>query len=112
MPVLVEVLAAGAVLFMMSGVPTARADGPLTPERQSDLLHLLEHDCGSCHGLTMKGGLGPPLLPEALAGRSDADLAAVILEGVPGTPMPPWQPELRPEEAEWLVRQLKAGLTP
>lgn len=110
MPVLVEVLAAGAVLIMTSGVPTARADGSLTAERQADLLHLLKHDCGSCHGLTMKGGLGPPLLPEALAARADADLAAVILEGVPGTPMPPWQSELRPEEADWMVRRLKEGL--
>jgi uncharacterized protein involved in response to NO len=36
-----------------------------------------------------KGGLGPPLLPRGLAGRSDAALAAVILDGRPGTSMPP-----------------------
>ena len=32
------------------------------------LEHMLMQDCGSCHGLTMKGGLGRPLTREALAG--------------------------------------------
>ena len=27
--------------------------------RQAELTHLVKHDCGSCHGMTMKGGLGP-----------------------------------------------------
>jgi mono/diheme cytochrome c family protein len=32
----------------------------LDTARQAELLHLLKHDCGSCHGMTRKGGLGPP----------------------------------------------------
>ncbi|MCG8427047.1 MAG: cytochrome c, partial [Chromatiales bacterium] len=28
-------------------------------QRQNDLLHLLKHDCGSCHGMRLEGGLGP-----------------------------------------------------
>ena len=63
-------------------------------ERQAELIHRLKHDCGSCHGLTMKGGLGPPLLPSSLAAKPDAFLVRVILDGSPGTPMPPWRPEL------------------
>lgn len=78
--------------------------------RQADLLHLLEQDCGSCHGLTMKGGLGPALLPEALAGKDEAMLIETILDGRPGTPMPPWRFELSPEDAAWMVRTLKDGL--
>lgn len=109
-PVSADGLVAGVMLLVVSTASAASAQEALTSERQKDLLHLLKHDCGSCHGLTMKGGLGPPLLPEALAGRADADLAEIILDGVPGTPMPPWQSELRPEEADWLVRQLKEGL--
>ncbi|MBK8907065.1 MAG: cytochrome c [Rhodospirillales bacterium] len=110
MPALAEALVAGVVLVVAPVASTASADGSVPPERQSDLLHLLKHDCGSCHGLTMKGGLGPPLLPDTLAGRADADLAEIILEGVPGTPMPPWRSQLRAGEADWLVRQLKQGL--
>lgn len=77
--------------------------------RQAELLHRLKHDCGSCHGMTMKGGLGPPLLPVAIAGKSDDVLVEAILRGLPGTPMPPWDFELSQDEALWLVRRLKEG---
>ena len=79
-------------------------------ERQAELLHRLKHDCGSCHGLTMKGGLGPPLLPKVLAGRPDNDLVDIILEGVVETPMAPWKSELSEEEARWIVRLLREGV--
>ena len=81
-----------------------------TQSRQAELLHRLKHDCGSCHGMTMKGGLGPPLLPVSVASKTDDVLTEVILSGVPGTPMPPWNFELSHGEALWLVRQLKEGL--
>ncbi len=77
--------------------------------RKRELLHLLRQDCGSCHGMTLKGGLGPPLLPERLRDRDIDELTTIILEGVPGTPMPPWSPELTAEEARWLAQQLKRG---
>ncbi|MBT5374479.1 MAG: cytochrome c [Rhodospirillaceae bacterium] len=79
--------------------------------RQAELLHLLRQDCGACHGMTLKGGLGLPLLPESLDGKSDDSLAAIILDGVPNTPMPPWRSEISPEEAIWLVRRMKEGIT-
>jgi cytochrome c55X len=62
--------------------------------------------------MTLKGGLGPSLLPEALAGKDEADLAAIVLHGVPGTPMPPWGIEISPAEAAWFVARLKQGLAP
>lgn len=84
-----------------------RAEPPT--ERQAELRHRLIHDCGSCHGLTLKGGLGPPLRPAALAGKADDVLVEVILRGVPGTPMPPWAFEITHQEALWLVRRLREG---
>jgi cytochrome c55X len=98
----------GIALVGMAVVSGARADPPA--ERQEELLYRLRQDCGSCHGMTLKGGLGPALLPDALAARSEPDLAAVILNGVPGTPMPPWDFEISGDEARWLARQLKRGL--
>ena len=95
-------------LVAVTGAMPALAEPPA--ERQDELLHRLRHDCGSCHGMTLKGGLGPPLLPEALAARDDQDLATVILNGVPGTPMPPWDIEITDDEARWLARRLKEGL--
>ena len=56
--------------------------------------------------MTMKGGLGPALTPEALAGKPDEYLVTVILDGRAGTPMPPWKPFLSADEAQWLVRSV------
>lgn len=88
----------------------ALADIPLA--RQQTLRHLLAQDCGSCHGLTLQGGLGPALTREALAGKSPDMLRAVILHGRPGTPMAPWQPFMSEAEATWLVQQLLEGKLP
>ncbi len=81
------------------------------PQRQIALLHLLKQDCGACHGLRLTGGLGLPLTSRSLAGKDDGMLSAIILEGVPGTPMPPWKGQITPDEAAWLVRRLKQGAT-
>jgi cytochrome c55X len=78
-------------------------------ERQAELLHRVKHDCGSCHGLTLNGGLGPALLPGRLAERDSEELAEIILEGIKGTPMPPWKSELTQDEAQWIADLLKSG---
>lgn len=96
-----------AALALLAGAAAA-AEPPA--ERQSELIYRVRHDCGSCHGMTLKGGLGPPLLPPALTESSDEALVEVILRGLPGTPMPPWAFEIDPEEALWLVRRMKKGL--
>ena len=59
--------------------------------------------------MTLKGGLGPSLLPESIRDRSDALLIDVILNGVPGTPMPPWDFEISRDEAAWLIGRLREG---
>jgi cytochrome c55X len=88
----------------------ASAQAEPAAERQDQLLYRLRQDCGSCHGMTLKGGLGPPLLPAAIAAKDDDALVEVILHGVAGTPMPPWDFEIDRDEAAWLVRRLKEGL--
>lgn len=85
--------------------------GEPSPERQSAIRNMLNHDCGACHGLTLKGGLGPSLLPEALAGKPDDFLISTILNGRPGTAMPPWQPFMDQNEAAWLVGILRRAET-
>ena len=61
-----------------------------SPERRRELVHLVRQDCGSCHGMTLQGGLGPPLTPAALRDRPVDSMVATIYGGRPGTPMPPW----------------------
>ena len=79
-------------------------------ERSEEILRMVRQDCGSCHGMTMKGGLGPALTPAALQSRSADSLVATILHGRPGTAMPPWQNFLSADEAAWIVQQLQRGL--
>jgi cytochrome c55X len=78
-----------------------------SPERQTALRNLLKNDCGACHGLTLQGGMGPALLPESLAGKSDEFLVSTILNGRKGTAMPPWQTFMNKDEALWLVGVLR-----
>ncbi|MGZ8158820.1 MAG: c-type cytochrome [Methylobacter sp.] len=85
--------------------------GEPSPERQNALRNMLNHDCGACHGLTLKGGLGPALLPEALAAKPDDFLISTILNGREGTAMPPWQPFMNRDEAAWLVGILRKSET-
>jgi len=95
-----------AVAVCVGVIAVAAQSAEPTPARQRELANLLLQDCGSCHGLELTGGLGPPLTREALAGKSADMLRAVILDGRPGTPMPPWRPLLSQEDVDWLVQQL------
>ena len=79
----------------------------LPQQRKLELQHLLKHDCGSCHGMTLKGGLGPALLVENLEDKSDEFLLITIQQGRPGTPMPPWNTLLSEEDIRWLVQLLR-----
>ena len=98
------------VVATVGASPATRAE-PDGATRQR-LAHLLVQDCGSCHGLTLQGGLGKPLLPEDVSDRSVEVLAEIILDGIPGTPMPPWRGLVTADEALFLAETLKRGPTP
>lgn len=103
-----------ALGLMLTMVATAASDAgaasaPVDANRQKQLVTLVRQDCGSCHGLTLKGGLGPALLPDALKDKPADYLKAVILQGRPGTAMPPWQRFLSEAEAQWIVFNLQKG---
>ncbi len=99
------------VLAATMGLSVAAATEP-SPRRQAELIYLLRHDCGSCHGMRLEGGLGPALTPQRLQPWTSRQLSATILHGRPGTPMPPWRPFLTQNEALWLATQLKQGVQP
>jgi cytochrome c55X len=89
-----------------------------TPSRAQEIVHdktsaqleqMVRQDCGSCHGLTFKGGLGSPLLPENLSAYSVDDLTTIILDGLPGTAMPPWRAVVSRHDAIWMAQYLKEG---
>lgn len=99
-------------VLVLAAWPSITVAGELPTGRQDELRYLLAQDCGSCHGLMRRGGLGSPLLPGAMDGKSDESLIHVILNGMPGTPMPPWRDELSPEDARFIVRLLRRGGEP
>ena len=76
---------------------------------EAALRRLVHQDCGSCHGLTLKGGLGPDIRAERLAGTPPDALAEIILDGIPGTAMPPWRPLLSDDDARWIADYLLQG---
>lgn len=102
---------AGLIIMCLSSASVSAASemGPLSLADKERLDHLLRHDCGSCHGMTMKGGLGPSLLPEDLREHDEDSLVDFILFGNPQKAMPPWGELLKPHEVRWIVRRLKTG---
>jgi len=99
-------LLAGLLLSTSSAAALA---GPMEPSRKIELTEILLQDCGSCHGMTLKGGLGPALTPDVLTGKPAVYLQQTILEGHPGTPMPPWKSILSLPDIDYLVSILMSG---
>lgn len=94
------------MLLFVTAVPAAT----ISPQRQAELRHLVKQDCGSCHGLTLKGGLGPPITAESIAEKPHDAMLTTLLHGRPGTPMPPWSNLLSHDEAVWVIDLLYRGM--
>ena len=94
-------------LLLMAAAPALAQS--LAPAREAELVRMVRQDCGACHGMLLGGGLGPALTREALAGKPVESLAATIVHGRPGTPMPPWRGLLSEGEAGWIAARLAEG---
>jgi cytochrome c55X len=99
----------GALALIATMAPAMAGEAVPDPVK---LANLVRQDCGSCHGLTLKGGLGKPLTVEQLSPWDRDQLVHIILDGIPGTPMPPWRPLLSELDARWIADQLKQGTLP
>ncbi|WP_420412139.1 c-type cytochrome [Roseibium sp.] len=98
---MLRILAAG--LFMIS---TVQAEEFASSDELKNLVH---QDCGSCHGLTLKGGLGPDIRPDTLSHYDAETLTTVVLDGIPGTAMPPWRPLISEGDAKRIAEYLLQG---
>lgn len=78
-------------------------------EPDDKLIRLVHQDCGSCHGLTLKGGLGPDIRPESVSHYDVETLSEVVLDGIPGTAMPPWRPLMSEADAKKIAEYLLQG---
>lgn len=98
-----------AMCALSISIQVAANQASINDERAAELTHIVKQDCGSCHGMTLKGGLGVAILPDDLEGKSVEYLTFVILNGRANTAMPPWKAILTPQEAQWIAEQLKEG---
>jgi cytochrome c55X len=114
------ILVSAMVFFLLSGCAGGGIERPTEAspvkmfngsspgdERRAELWHMIKHECGACHGLTRKGGLGPSLLASDLKGKSSEALAAIVMYGIPEKGMPPWRHHLSEDEIVWIVQVLK-----
>ncbi|MBB3190353.1 c-type cytochrome [Halomonas cerina] len=95
------------VTLLLQPPGTVLAEKPLSAARQAELETLLYQDCGSCHGMTLRGGLGPALPASRMNAYSRDSLASLILNGVAGTAMPGWAGLLSEQDARWLADHLQ-----
>lgn len=103
------VSALSGMVLAVTAFPAAAADQPANPARRAEIVNMVRQDCGSCHGMTLRGGLGPSLEARTLADKDAGQLQFVILNGRRGTPMPPWKDFLTETEAAWVVNMLMQG---
>lgn len=97
------------LVSVMTAFPVTAADQPANPSRRAEIVNMVRQDCGSCHGMTLRGGLGPSLEARTLADKDTGQLQFVILNGRRGTPMPPWKDFLTDTEVAWVVDMLMQG---
>jgi len=87
-------LPAVAILACAANVPIADSQGTNLDGRSASALiegrQLLASNCGACHGIDGKGSERAPNIADSAHIRqlSDAQLAHIIGEGIPGTGMP------------------------
>ena len=98
----------GLASVLLPAALAAAAQG-IDEARQQQLIRMVRQDCGACHGMRLTGGLGPALTRDALADKPLPAMAATVVHGRPGTPMPPWRAMLSDTEARWIVEQLARG---
>lgn len=87
------------IVLALAVAGAARAEAPID--------RLYQEQCAVCHGAARYGGYAPPLIPEALASKSDEQLERAILEGLPSTQMPAFGERLAPGQARRLVALLR-----
>ena len=92
--VLASIVATASTAFsQVVAPPAASTRNPLAadPKAITQGAVLFRQDCAYCHGVSARGGMrGPDLTTGSWThGGSDAEVAATISAGVPGTAMPP-----------------------
>jgi len=93
-----------------AGEPTPA--GPAGPVGEGDAdrgAQIFATSCANCHGLDAAGGaLGPTLISPEVAANDDDFFRATIIDGRPGTAMPPWGSVLKAQDIEDVIAWLRS----
>ncbi|QOP43953.1 c-type cytochrome [Sulfurimonas sediminis] len=72
-----------------------------------DVEKMFEKECQGCHGPNHEGGVGADLRPAQLEKKNAYTLAEIILNGRPGTAMPPFANKMTKADAQKMVDYLQ-----
>ena len=93
------VMSAAAVALVSTGLFAGTSN--LNPEK------FFEKECQGCHGPNHEGGVGADLRPAKIAKKNAYMLQETILNGRPGTAMPPFASKLSKADAQKMVDYLQ-----
>jgi len=72
-----------------------------------DVEKVFEKECQGCHGPNHEGGVGSDLRPKVISKKNAYMLAETILNGRPGTAMPPFKDKFTKADADKMVDYLQ-----
>ncbi|MBA1438218.1 MAG: c-type cytochrome [Epsilonproteobacteria bacterium] len=72
-----------------------------------DVEKVFEKECQGCHGPNHEGGVGADLRPKVISKKNSYMLAETILNGRPGTAMPPFKEKFSKADADKIVDYLQ-----
>src|SRR5258708_973242 len=103
-----------STVLLLSFLVAQANPGATPPIDWARAKRVFDANCAACHGPEGAGGKAPALAVAKLSrARTDAQLAEVIVNGIPGTGMPPsWHLGMEVTLAVAYVRKLGAGATP
>jgi nitrite reductase (NO-forming)/hydroxylamine reductase len=94
-------------LFISAAAVAVLASGLVANTSNMDVEKVFEKECQGCHGPNHEGGVGADLRPNIIAKKNAYELAEVILNGRPGTAMPPFKEKFSKADADKMVDYLQ-----
>ena len=96
--------AALAATLLGAAVAAPRLQAAQAAQPPRGIVQTFNQVCANCHGPNGSGGSAPTFLDDVWThGGSDAELAASIKNGWPGTPMPPFGATLSDQDIRAMV---------
>jgi len=94
-------------LLMSAAALAVVSTGLFAGTSHMDVEKMFEKECQGCHGPNHEGGVGADLRPGKIEKKNAYTLSEVILNGRPGTAMPPFTDKMNQADAQKMVDYLQ-----